>query len=535
MVIVLLGAKCYISNGEFMAVKSYSDAIYKEYMTALSGELTDAKRGFIADERAYINSITDIKDEMLEKYLNEKISFEEYREYITEYNYAYSRSELFKRVEEHAHYIEQTAEQKNIDAWFVYDTRWIKLFHRGFDIILYIMLLLLFSGKFADEYSEKSSSGSFAQILRTAKNGRKRTFYSKLVSALTITAILTIIFNAVDLIIIFKNYDLPAINAPLVSMQSFAAINGGVTIMQYLIIYFLTSLIANSLFTAFVCGLSALLKKTVFVMGVSVAVTLFPALFAYFGLGIFSYFDFTGLLSATQIYLLSARTNLLGDTGFFAIFTLSCAAISCGLLYKSEKEPAAKALLEACKGVKDRTETSMVEYMGFKMSIQYDSHSSLFKLNLRGNMTYQTDLGTDAFGNITRINNTLEGLPKRLDGAKSQLDGFLSQQEAAKQELGKPFASADELAEKEARLALLNAELNIDGSGGLDVENDADNQHDSDDYIEADDEEYDDDEPEYRRESAKSTRTPMLERLANFKPEVKPNTTDKKSSTEHDI
>ena len=81
---------------------------------------------------------------------------------------------------------------------------------------------------------------------------------------------------------------------------------------------------------------------------------------------------------------------------------------------------------------------------------------------------------------------------------------------------------------------MLNAELNIDGSGGLDVENDADNQLETDE-IEADDEEYDDDEPENRRESAKSTRTPMLERLTNFKPEAKPTATDKKSSMEHDI
>ncbi len=78
-------------------------------------------------------------------------------------------------------------------------------------------------------------------------------------------------------------------------------------------------------------------------------------------------------------------------------------------------------------------------------------------------MTYQTDLGSDAFGNITRINNVLHDLPKRLAGTKAQLESIYDQQAAAKAELEKPFALSDELAEKEARLALLNAELNIDG------------------------------------------------------------------------
>jgi len=159
----------------------------------------------------------------------------------------------------------------------------------------------------------------------------------------------------------------------------------------------------------------------------------------------------------------------------------------------AEKEPAAKALLEACKGVTDKADKPIGEYMGFNMSLRFDSFSKQFSILLRGSMTYSTDLGTDAFGNITRINNTLADLPKRLEGAQSQLDNLKSQQEAAKLELEKPFALADELAEKEARLALLNADLNIDGDGGLDVMNDADSREEQDDEPEA---EYDDESDE---------------------------------------
>ena len=150
----------------------------------------------------------------------------------------------------------------------------------------------------------------------------------------------------------------------------------------------------------------------------------------------------------------------------------------------AEKEPASKALLEACKEVKGRnTEYPVGEYMGFKMSLQYESFGQQINLLMRGAMTYKIELGTDALGNITRINNALDKLPERLDGAKSTLENLNKQSEAAKVELSKPFEQEAELAEKEARLALLNADLNIDGDGGMEILNDAESR-DSDDFVE---------------------------------------------------
>jgi len=113
-------------------------------------------------------------------------------------------------------------------------------------------------------------------------------------------------------------------------------------------------------------------------------------------------------------------------------------------------------------------------------------------------------------------------LPKKLSGAKSQLEGLYQQQEAAKQELEKPFALADELLEKEARLALLNADLNIDGEGGFDVLND-DSRDDPDDESEPDvnyiEEEPDEEYEEPRAASAKSVRPSLMEGLRSFHPD----------------
>jgi hypothetical protein len=163
----------------------------------------------------------------------------------------------------------------------------------------------------------------------------------------------------------------------------------------------------------------------------------------------------------------------------------------------TEKEPAAKALLEACKDIRGKnTDLSIGEYMGFKLSLQYESYGQQINLLLRGAMTYKVDLGTDAFGNITKINNALEKLSERLEGAKETLANTEKQVEAAKAELAKPFADEDLLTQKEARLAELNANLNIDGDGGMEVMNDTENRDENEPEQSEQDEYFDDEQDE---------------------------------------
>jgi hypothetical protein len=178
------------------------------------------------------------------------------------------------------------------------------------------------------------------------------------------------------------------------------------------------------------------------------------------------------MYGAEAAKLVSTQTGI--DGKIKSATTAAFAGMTINGVTHEEKEPAGKALLEACKTVTDKNDKPIGEYMGFKMSLRFDSFNKQFQLYLRGSMTYQVDLSTDTFGNITRINNALNDLPKKLEGAKAQLETVLIQQEAAKVELAKPFMLGDELNEKEARLALLNAELNIDGNGGMDVINDTD-------------------------------------------------------------
>ncbi len=130
----------------------------------------------------------------------------------------------------------------------------------------------------------------------------------------------------------------------------------------------------------------------------------------------------------------------------------------------TDKDNAGKAILSACKLLKSKEAIDIGSYKGFDMSISYDSFTNEFHLDLQREMTYQVTLGTSEIGNIIRIDNTLEAIEKNLERSNAQLITLNEQFETAKSQLGVPFPQEQELNEKMARLAELNAALNIDES-----------------------------------------------------------------------
>ena len=131
----------------------------------------------------------------------------------------------------------------------------------------------------------------------------------------------------------------------------------------------------------------------------------------------------------------------------------------------TEKAEAGEAILAICKTNQSLEPVPLGSYRGFKMELTFDSFQKEYQVLLKGEMTHRVPIGTSAAGNIQRLDNALAGIPARLEKAEQQLDNLRSQQEAAQAELGKPFPQEAELAEKSARLAELDALLNMDDRG----------------------------------------------------------------------
>ena len=131
-----------------------------------------------------------------------------------------------------------------------------------------------------------------------------------------------------------------------------------------------------------------------------------------------------------------------------------------GVTY-TEKADAGEMLLAICKDYPMSAPTEIGSYRGFQMEIYYDTVNAHYCMNLCGKAKHKVDLGADALGNLTRIENELSKLPARLEAAKTKKAETIAQLETAKEEIKKPFAFEDELKEKTERLNALNIELNL--------------------------------------------------------------------------
>ena len=127
----------------------------------------------------------------------------------------------------------------------------------------------------------------------------------------------------------------------------------------------------------------------------------------------------------------------------------------------ADKAEAGKAIIEFCKAKMSADDELMGCYRGFKMDVCFDSFERAYVVTLKGAASHHVSLGIDNIGNITRLDNAIDGIEKRLVKAEEQLENLKTQLETAKTEVEKPFAQEDELRQKMARLTELNALLDM--------------------------------------------------------------------------
>ena len=128
----------------------------------------------------------------------------------------------------------------------------------------------------------------------------------------------------------------------------------------------------------------------------------------------------------------------------------------------TEKEDAGKAIIDVCTRMTGSDAVLLGQYRGFSMVLAYDGRSNEYRITLKGTLSHTVTLGADVFGNITRLDNALENLPKVLETEQAKLAETNAQLENARTELAAPFAREEELAEKTKRLKGLNILLNMD-------------------------------------------------------------------------
>lgn len=128
----------------------------------------------------------------------------------------------------------------------------------------------------------------------------------------------------------------------------------------------------------------------------------------------------------------------------------------------TDKEQAGKAILETCKTKTNPDLEEIGEYRGFKLELGFNSLEKQFTMTMKNKYSYSIFLGSDIYGNITRINNALDGIKDKIPDQKLRLEDIEKQLETAKIEVQKPFPKELELKEKMKKLEELNILLKID-------------------------------------------------------------------------
>ena len=128
----------------------------------------------------------------------------------------------------------------------------------------------------------------------------------------------------------------------------------------------------------------------------------------------------------------------------------------------TDKEVAGKAILDACTKLTGPDAVALGKYRGFSLAVTYDAFDNVYRMTMKGTFSHTAVLGADVFGNITRMDNVLDGLEAKLTAVREKLADTEKQLENAREEMNAPFGKETELAQKTARLKELNILLNMD-------------------------------------------------------------------------
>lgn len=312
--------------------QSYDDEIYYAYMTQLAGPLDTDKQSYIESELQSVNGTIAAYDSQMHAYVDGDISEEAFQSYLSEYQKAMASSGVIARVRDHAGYLMDLKAEHQLEGYFLYDTGIIGYVCRDFDVLLYFCILILCGQMFYDEYCMKTSSHSFALILRTTKKGRNVVLRAKLGLGMLVSAILFIATEAMSYLYVFSLHGAADLSAPLCSLEQFGGIFGNLSIRSYLILVLSVKAVAAVMLSYLGMVLSLLLKGGIWAYITTMVLTLLPRLLTRFHIDIFKYVDYCSFLSGDRLFRESG--SLQANFPFFYaaayIMTLSLAVVCIG-------------------------------------------------------------------------------------------------------------------------------------------------------------------------------------------------------------
>jgi len=332
LLLVVFFLKIVVSSGTYDYRSGFKRPFYEDYMAVLAGENTDLKRKYIESEYAFVTERIGLESKLRSDFLQGKLEPQAYHDFLEEFRYAQDRKDLIERIRIHSEYLDQTKEKTGISAHFLFETDWIRLFQAGSDVLLMAYLVYVFSGVFADEYVKSSGKSQGLAMTKTTKNGRGTLFWKKLVFVILVSVTAVALFCLIDGIFIWKNFTLPAKDAPLLSLEIFGNAATSVSLRELLVIAVMVKTAGAVLLSLLSAMPAVLIKNKFYTLTASFSLAFLPEILAFFGVKQASYFSFANVFHPSKWLVIGASLDRFGDWGyvflFFAFATLATVLIT---------------------------------------------------------------------------------------------------------------------------------------------------------------------------------------------------------------
>lgn len=218
---------------------------------------------------------------------------------------------------------------KGLDPEFIDETGVSPIITQGASYPLYAAILFICTTLYMIEYGGKSKSENFANILRSTKNGRKKTFNAKLFAGIAISASFAFIYNIAEFVIFAAGRNLTCLNAPLYSVTAYADAGLTMTVLQYMILMYALRVVIAVVFAVFALGVASIAKNLTLSFGITAGSTLLPTLLYSAGFdraGFVSFGDFFGVNGMVRF---SSTENTFGHPlGAFILYGVLFTAVS---------------------------------------------------------------------------------------------------------------------------------------------------------------------------------------------------------------
>ena len=301
--------------------------LYSRYIDEMQGEQTDEKREYIESEIKRIENILNEFPQKKQEFYSGNLSYDQYSMALEEYNMASSSEQVAERVMFHSEYLDWLANHRNVNACYLYDIDWLRLFETGSDVILIALLAYLSAGVFSDEYTKLSGEGNRMLMISATKNGRTNLYRHKLSFSLFMSLIITLLFNTIDGWWIVRNFKLPNGESPLLSLERFGGIEYSGSIHQFIVTTWLMQLFVALVVAGIVALLGALIKNKLYTLLSSFSLLFVPQLFKKIGLSQFAHCDISNGFDAEQLWLLASKQNVLKDYMYILLYFIGLLTI----------------------------------------------------------------------------------------------------------------------------------------------------------------------------------------------------------------